>query len=49
MLQALIFFNMTSSLKQNEESLAFEIKLSELGMGLLLIRKIHLEGKKLFK
>ena len=49
MLRALIIFNMTSSLKENEESLAAETYCSELGNVLLLIRGVHFEAKKLLK
>ena len=47
MLRALIIFNMTSSLKENEESLAAETYCSELDNILLLIRGVHFEAKKL--
>ena len=47
MLRALIIFIMTSSLKENEESLAAETYCSELGNILLLIRGVHFEAKKL--
>ena len=49
MLRAWIIFNMTSSLKENEESLAAETYCSELGNVLLLIRGVHFEAKKLLK
>ena len=49
MLRAITIFNMTSSLKQNEESLAVEKEFSELGMVLLLIKRVHFEAKKLLK
>ena len=49
MLRALIIVNMTSSLKENEESLAVETYSSELGTVLLSIRGVHFEGKKLLK
>ena len=48
MLRALIISNMTSSLTLNEESLAEETEFSELGM-VLLIRRVHVEAKKLLK
>ena len=38
MLRALIIFNMTSSMKENVESLAVETYCSELGTALLLTR-----------
>ena len=40
---------MTSSLTQNEESLAVETYFSELGMVLLLIRGVYFEAKKLLQ
>ena len=49
MLRALIIFNMTSSLKENEESLTAETYCSELGNILLLISGVHFEAKKLLK
>ena len=49
MLRALIISNMTSSLTQNEESLAVETYFSELGMVLLLIRGVYFEAKKLLQ
>ena len=49
MLRTLIIFNMTSSLKENEENLAVETYCSELGKVLLLIRGVHFEAKKLLK
>ena len=49
MLRALIISNMTSSLTQNEESLAVEAYFSELGMVLLLIRGVYFEAKKLLQ
>ena len=41
--------NMTSSLKENEESLAVETYCSELDKVLLLITEIRFEAKKLLK
>ena len=49
MLRALIIFNMTSSLKENEESMVAETDCSELDNTLLLIRGVHFEAKKLLK
>ena len=40
---------MTSSLRENEESLVKETYCSDLGTVLLLIREIHFEAKKLLK
>ena len=48
-LRALIIFNMTSSLKENEESVVAETYCSELDNTLLLIRGVHFEAKKLLK
>ena len=41
MLRALIIFNLTSSLKENEENVAAETCCSELGTVLLLTRGVH--------
>ena len=49
MLKPLIIFNMTSSLKENEESLAVETYCIELGTVLLLIREVDSEAKKILK
>ena len=49
MLRALTIFNVTSSLKQNEESLAAETYCDELGKLLLLTRGVDFEAKKLLK
>ena len=49
MLRALIIFNLTSSFKENEETLAVEAYCSELGTVLLLIRREHFEAKRLSK
>ena len=49
MLRALIIFNMISSLKENEESLAAETYCTELGNVLLLMKGVHFEVKKLLK
>ena len=50
MLRALMIFNMTSLLVENEESLAVERCCSELGTVVLLIKGgVHFEAKKLLK
>ena len=49
MLRALIIFNMTSSLNENDEHLALETYCIELDAVLLLISGVHFEAKKLLK
>ena len=49
MLRSLVIFTMTSSLKENEESLAVQTYCSELATVQLLIRGAHFEAKKLLK
>ena len=49
MLWALIIFDINSSLKQNEESLAVEVYCDELDPVMLLTRGVDFEVKKLLK
>ena len=48
-LRAVTIFNIASSLKQNEESLAVETCCSQLGTVLLLTREVDFEAKKLLQ
>ena len=48
-LRAVTIFNIASSLKQNEESLAVETYCDQLGTVLLLTREVDFEAKKLLQ
>ena len=49
MLGAVIIFNMTFSLKENEESLAVGTYCNELGTALLFARGVYFQAKNLLK
>ena len=49
MLRTLTIFNITSSLKQNKESLAIETCCGELGPTLLLARGLDFEDESVFQ
>ena len=48
-LRSLIIFDINSSLKQNQESLAVETYCGQLGVALLLTRGVDFDAKKLLK